>query len=66
MAKDMSEKQVEMFMKYLDERIKRHNENVDRYGRDKEFNLRTIVKTERAEAEVIRAQFYNILNKKEL
>jgi hypothetical protein len=59
MSHPMSKDQVKQFIAYLDDRIKKHNENLDRcfgYSDD-----RTLIKTERAEAQVIRNAFLNIL-----
>ena len=54
----MSENQVRQFIIYMDKRIEKHNRNMSGYAGSEH---RMLVKTERAEAEVIRNQFLNIL-----
>jgi hypothetical protein len=56
----MSADQVKRFIAYLDDRIKKHNENLERcfgYSDD-----RTLIKTERAEAQVIRNAFLSFIS----
>jgi hypothetical protein len=54
----MNEYQVRQFIFYMDKRIEKHNQNMSGYGGSEHQML---VKTERAEAEVIRNRFLNIL-----
>ena len=57
-ANSMSENQVRQFIVYMDKRIEKHNRNMSGYGGSEH---RMLVKTERAEAEVIRNKFLDIL-----
>ena len=54
----MSENQARQFIYYMDKRIEKHNQNMSGYGGSEH---RMLVKTESAEAEVIRNKFLNIL-----
>jgi hypothetical protein len=58
--KPMSENQVEQFLTFLKERIGWHYEKMA----GTLSHHRVLIKTERAEAEVIRAAFLKILNQK--
>jgi hypothetical protein len=55
----MNHDKMQRFINYLNDRIEKHNRNLARcfgYSDD-----RTLIKTERAEAEVIRSAFLRIL-----
>ena len=58
--KPMSENQVEQFLNFLKERIGWHYEKMA----GTLSHHRVLIKTERAEAEVIRSAFLKILNEK--
>ena len=55
----MNKHKVWQFMMYMEERIEKHNQNLSGYGGSEH---RMLVKTERAEAEVIRNKFLEILS----
>ena len=54
----MSKFQVRQFIIYMAKRIEKHNQNMSGYAGSEH---RMLVKTERAEAEVIRNKFLDIL-----
>ena len=58
-TKPMSDYQVKRFLTYLNDRIEQHSQNLSCHRGGSEH--RQLVKTERAEAEVIRNAFLNIL-----
>lgn len=58
----MSDCQVKRFLTYLNDRIEKHNQNLSWHRGQSEHRM--LVKTERAEAEVIRNAFLNVLKSK--
>lgn len=54
----------DLFLNYIDKRIETHNERIDQAVQSGNHPMKTVCKTERAEADVIRAEFMRIFNKK--